>query len=147
MCTNRPTDAVVFVPARASGRASLQELWGLSSDSAPLAQPLRRGIREDPGRDQLCTACILAPEISDTVCVRGRLPRTIYLSSPVCRFLARSISHFAHFFPLRCSPPSQYVCYYLHPHCSATTHNLHPARSLFPFFILDIFSTALHLTG
>ena len=45
---------------------------------APLAQPPRRDIRKDPGRDQHCTrSCILAPEILDTVCVRGRLPRTI----------------------------------------------------------------------
>ena len=43
-----------------------------------LAEPPRRGIREDPGREQLCTQCILSPEISDTVCVRGRLPLTIH---------------------------------------------------------------------
>ena len=67
----------------------MQELWGLPSDRvtmvvstvywrAPLAQPPTRDIRKDPGRDQHCTrSCILAPEILDTVCVRGRLPRTI----------------------------------------------------------------------
>ena len=48
---------------------------------APLARPPRRDIREDPGRDQLCTIlCILAPEILDTVCVRGRLPPMIDFS-------------------------------------------------------------------
>ena len=43
-----------------------------------MAEPPRRGIREDPGREQLCTLCILSPEISDIVCVRGRLPPIIH---------------------------------------------------------------------
>ena len=44
--------------------------------TVPLVRPPRRGIRKDPGRVQLCTLCILTPEISDTVYVRGRLPLT-----------------------------------------------------------------------
>ena len=50
-----------------------------------LASPLRRGIREDPGRDQLYT-CILAPESRTIVCVRGRLPRMI-ADQPLCTCL------------------------------------------------------------
>ena len=59
-----------FVPARPSGRASLQEPWGLPSDKVTMvvsrvsertigngstSETPRRGIREDPGREQLCS--------------------------------------------------------------------------------------------
>ena len=68
-----------FVPAWALGRASMQERWGLPSDRVTvtaskesmkvpsvdtsterraLARPPRRGICEDPGRDQLCTVTV-----------------------------------------------------------------------------------------
>ena len=59
----------------------------------PLARPPRRDIREDPGRDQLCTIlCILAPEILDTVCVRGRLP-------PMIDFFRLCVSLWLKFYP------------------------------------------------
>ena len=49
-----------FVPARPSGRDSLQEPWGLPSDKVTMvvsrvSETPRRGIREDPGREQLCS--------------------------------------------------------------------------------------------
>ena len=101
------------VPVSAFGRAYLQEQWGLPSDKVTvnasrksmkrpsivdtstermvndhwsLAQPPRRGIREDPGRVQLYSFCILTLEISGTVCVRGRLPPTFHFFTRVLDF-------------------------------------------------------------
>ena len=67
-----PGDGGDFVPARASGRASLQEMWGLSSDRVTLivrrvtertiGLTSKTGYLEDPGRDQLCTMCTVYPD-------------------------------------------------------------------------------------
>ena len=93
-----------FIPAWASGRASMQELWGLSSDrvavnvsresmkvtsvdtsteSRVIGSISGRGIRKDPGASTAPTyisyyrAYPNASESRAVVCVRGRLPRMI----------------------------------------------------------------------
>ena len=108
ICISRNTDAVDFALARASDRASLEELWGLLSDKVTMtvswvtkptmAQPLRRGISEDPGRDQLCTVCLLGPD---------------------CYTWETSHHPCIDFWPDPCFALHTYffVCYWSHPHC------------------------------
>ena len=91
-----------------------------------MARPPRRDIREDPGRVQLCTSlCILAPEILDIVCVRGRLPRSIMSQGRSPHFDVNQTSAVG-FPPLLSSPfchPSSYffsLLFVRHPSCNCT---------------------------
>ena len=88
-----------------------------------LASPPRRGIREDPGRDQLYT-CILAPESRTIVCVRGRLPRT-YLHFPLpCVSLIHVAAFTASSFRCNFCPFFLFFFYsvYSSPACHSVTH-------------------------
>ena len=115
-----------------------------------MAQPPRRDIRKDPGRDQHCTrSCILAPEILDTVCVRGRLPRTIvspgrtshpdFSQTSAVVFSSSSFPLFSH---------SLVVFLHHFTRCSCRTFPAPPATT---FFRASVFRAAsslrLELTG